>query len=163
MTPRSPDTEEPAAEEPARSDPADRPSSGLPAELHAVVFFDAPGGREHIDTLLRSDATTSTLSGVHADESRAHPVSRRVTLTAEERAEYARLVAAVDTMPRCEPLARFPGEPTWAIDFDQHSDVGPSLWFRDNGALMLRSTDPCLAYVRLAHFVYATWAERIGL
>lgn len=132
-------------------------STTLPADVHAVVFFDGPRGREHIDTHVLSDGATTTIAGVHADESRAHPVPQRVEFTPQERAEYARLVAALATMPRCEPLARLPDEPTWQIEFGGQGDTGPSLWFREDGDALLASDDPCLAYVRLARFFYATW------
>ena len=132
-------------------------SVSLPADLHAVVFFQGERGREHIDVRLRSDATQTELSGVQADESRGHPPLHRFELSADERAEYEARVRELSQMPRCEPLGRMPDEPTFRIESDAINDEGPSLWFRDDGAALLADEDHCLASVRLAHFVYQTW------
>ena len=134
----------------------------LPAAMHVVVFFNGSAGHEHLDVQVLTDDTGTAISGVHADESRAHPITRRIVLDADQRAEFARRIGAIGEMPRCEPLARFPDEPVWRIESERFNDTGPSLWLRENGATMLRSTDPCLAYVRLAHFVYATWMQTFG-
>lgn len=160
-------TASPAEEARAVTEPpstaAARPTPALPERVHVVVFFDTSRGREHLDVQVLSDGASTTIAGVRADESRAHPVSQRVVLSAGERSEYARLLAALDEMPRCEPLAQAPREPTWRVESERYNDSGPSLWLRDNGAIMMSSTDPCLGYVRVAHFVYARWVEHIGL
>ena len=135
----------------------------LPADMHVVVFFDFQGQRHHLDVRVLSDATGTTVAGVRADETRAHPVPRRFTLDASERASFARLVTGLGQMPRCEPLAAFPNEPHWQVESERYNDRGPSLWFRENGPIMLNSTDPCLAYVRLAHFVFAAWDTHVGV
>ncbi|MCA9536178.1 MAG: hypothetical protein KC593_20975 [Myxococcales bacterium] len=153
-------TEETAAVPDTPATPAT--SAELPASLHVVVFFAGAAGPEHLDVQVLTDDAGTAISGVHADESRAHPITRRITLDAEQRAEFARLIGAIGRMPRCEPLARFPDEPLWQVESEHFNDTGPSLWLRENGDTMMRSTDPCLAYVRLAHFVYATWMQTFG-
>ena len=138
--------------------------AALPDALRVVVFFHGQRDRglEHLDVRVLTDGGGTTITGVHADESRAHPITRRVTLDAEQRAEFERRIVAIGQMPRCEPLARFPDEPTWQLDSERYNDSGPALWFRENGAVLMGSSDPCLAFVRLAHFVYATWMTTFG-
>jgi hypothetical protein len=146
------------------SDSVDPPAATqLPAALHVVVFFDTAHGHEHLDVQVLTDDTGTQIAGVRADESRAHPVRRRIALNAEQQAEFGRRIAAIAAMPRCEPLARAPDEPLWRVESDDYNDSGPSLWLRENGDAMMRSSDPCLGYVRLAHFVYATWMQEFGL
>lgn len=132
----------------------------LPANLHVVVFFDTERGHEHLDVRVISDASGTYISGVRADESRANPITRRIDLTGELLREYTARIAALANMPRCEPLARFPGEPLFRIDSPEHNDEGPSLWLRENGDRMIASEDPCLGYPRVAHFVYTTWMSQ---
>ena len=132
----------------------------LPANLHVVIFFDTERGHEHLDVRVISDASGTYISGVRADESRAQPITRRIDLTGELLRGYTALIAALANMPRCEPLARFPGEPLFRIDSPEHNDEGPSLWLRENGDRMITSEDPCLGYARVAHFVYTTWMSQ---
>ncbi len=129
----------------------------LPADLHVVVFFDTERGHEHLDVRVLSNGSTTYISGVRADETRALPVTQRIDLTGEQRQAYAARIAALSRMPRCEPLARFPNEPLFRIESPEHNDEGPSLWLRENGERMIASSDPCLGYAQLAHFVYTTW------
>lgn len=149
-------TESPTpAESPMPTEPT--ANNALPADLHAVVFFRTERGNEHLDVQVLSDATSTAIAGVRADESRGNPVRVRIELSATERTEYVTRIAALADIPRCEPIAHLPDEPTFHIEGGEHDAAGPSLWFRANGPTLLASDDPCLGYVRLAQFVYATW------
>jgi len=135
-------------------------ATALPADLHVVVFFNTERGHEHLDVRVLSSASGTYISGVRADETRAHPITERIDLSAEQQQVYAARIAALARMPRCEPLARFPDEPVFRIESSDYNDEGPSLWLRENGERMIASSDPCLAYAQLAHFVYTAWMSR---
>lgn len=149
-----------AGESTASTETANVPPTSLPANLHVVVFFDTERGHEHLDVRVISDESGTYISGVRADETRAHPVTQRINLTGELLQEYTARIAALSRMPRCEPLARFPNEPLFRIDSPEHNDEGPSLWLRESGERMIASDDPCLGYPRVAHFVYTTWMSQ---
>ncbi len=146
-----------ASEGTTPTEASDVTATTLPADLHVVVFFDTERGHEHLDVRVLSSDTGTYISGVRADESRALRVTQRIDLTGEQRQTYAARIAALSRMPRCEPLARFPNEPLFRIDSPEYNDEGPSLWLRENGERMIASSDPCLGYAQLAHFVYTTW------
>ena len=130
-----------SAQEAERSDAEISADVGLPGVADRFVVVTVRG---------------RTIVGCVTSESRRCTRTRAIVLDAADRAELARLLAAIEAMPRCEPVGFAPG------------DLPFTLWIGDREArghlprarrdVPGRVDDPCEAEHALAWWI----AQRFG-
>lgn len=129
---------------------------GRPRRIPAVVRLRAhlPGAASdrHLHaTLTLGLGTESTLTGCIAGPDPACEETQREVLDAADHAAYERAWADIEHMPRCEPLARFPGDRLFvlALAGTRYEDPLPA----DPAQIAQRTAETCAAPARLAAWI----------
>ncbi len=132
-------------------------AAAIPERVGYVIPRE-PDGEWNIDGRLHTDVQPWMMHGVEIDNRRIHPPQQSAALSDEAQAKVAALLAAMQRMPRCEPLALLDGERGFRIKIDDIVYSGPAMWWREGG--IPDPDDLCLVPVRIAAELYAAWQAR---
>ncbi|MBI4917498.1 MAG: hypothetical protein HY825_16785 [Acidobacteria bacterium] len=149
-----------ATEAAGEGDATEAPAE-VPAVLIATVQLPSPADARWLNATITAGPDGWFMSGCESAEVGVCRWNPRFALDDDERREYARRIALVRAMPRCEPVAFGPNDFPFdlELDDDHRSAHIPHQWFPmgDDAGPPNDDSDPCRAEVRLAWWIYETF------
>jgi hypothetical protein len=137
-------------------------ATGAPAVLRAAIRLPDPGAPRRLDATVTTGPEGWFMAGCVSPAAGECDSNPRFLLGEQERAAYAAHVAAIWAMPRCEPVGFAPDDCPFDLDLDGETRSGhiPRAWFEedDEPGPPRDGSDPCMAEVYLAWWVYSTLA-----
>jgi hypothetical protein len=139
-------------------------SADVPAVLGATIRLPPPG--ETQPRWLNATVTTGPdgwfMAGCVSQLVGVCRWNPRFPLDEAEQRAYAEHIAAIRAMPRCEPVGFAPDDDSFDLDLDGQARAGhiPHAWFTegDRSGPPNDGSDPCMAEVYLAWWIYTTLA-----
>ena len=139
-------------------------ATDVPAVLGATIQLPPPG--ETQPRWLNATVTTGPdgwfMAGCVSQLVGVCHWNPRFPLDDGERRAYAEHISAIRAMPRCEPVGFAPDDYSFDLDLDGEARAGhiPRSWFGEGDAPSAPNdgSDPCMAEVYLAWWIYSTLA-----
>jgi hypothetical protein len=143
--------------------PEARAPVDVPARTGLQMELPSPADPRHLTVAVETGDGDWRMTGCESTLAGACDKTLLVVLDEQERRTFSDLIAAIDGMPRCEPLAILPNcfSIKLELDDDLRNTCLPLEWFPrgvDRGPL--GGSDPCLAELRLAWWIYETFDHR---
>jgi hypothetical protein len=143
--------------------PEARAPVDVPARTGLQMELPSPADPRHLTVTVETGDGDWRMTGCESTVAGACDKTHLVVLVEDERRAFADHIAAIDGMPRCEPLAILPNclSIKLELDDDLRTTSLPLEWFpRGEERGPLGGSDPCLAELRLAWWIYETFDHR---